>query len=448
MRDLEITRLECTGDAGGDLAGSGLQPPVESSPFSLKLEGWALGRAGLPRRVRVVAVEPLPDGPPLRRVVVATEPNAPRPEIGTRFPDIPGSEVSGFSTACSLIGLPAEFRLQVEATFEGAPPVTVAFVEGRRRRVETGFRPRFQPILVKTLGRAGSTWVTQAIGAHPQAVAYRPFDFEPRVLDYWLEIVRTLSHPHSYAQAVDPDVDAERAWWVGRRRSRGPLSVGGEPEVERWLETDSIEGLAGFAQAQVDAFYQRVAASEHKQGALRFVERAHEWHEIQLARELYDDTRLVFLVRDMRDMLASRIAFNRKTGLAQFGYEPSVGDEEYVRGAMRTEVDDLYESWRALRGDAMLLRYEDLMLRPQQTLQELFEHTDLAADEDTITQVLERARARVPERQASHRTTADENASIGRWRNDLTPALQEACADAFAASLAAFGYETGTRGAA
>ena len=433
MQDLEITRLECAGDAGGELAASGLQPPVESSPFSLKLEGWAQGHRGPPRRVRVVAVVPLPDGPPLRRVLVATEPNV--------------SE-SGFRTACSLIGVPTEFHLQVEATFEGAPAVTIAHIEGRRRRIETGYAAHFQPILVRTLGRAGSTWLTQALGAHPEAVAYRPFDFEPRVLDYWMEIVRTLSHPHSYAQSVDPDVDVERAWWVGRRRSRGPLSLAGEPGVERWLETESVERLAGFAQAQVDAFYQRVAASDGKPDARRFVERAHEWHEIELARELYDDARLVFLVRDMRDLLASRIAFNRKTGLAQFGYDASVGDEEYVRGVMRTEVDDLYESWRALRSDAILMRYEDLVLRPQETLGELFEHIGVAADGDTVSQVLERARARAPERQAGHRTTANENASIGRWRNDLPDTLQAACAEAFAEPLAAFGYETGTRGAA
>lgn len=434
MQDLEITRLECTGDAGGGLAGSELQPPVVSSPFSLKLEGWALGRAGPPRRMRVVAVERLPDGPPLRRVLVATEPNTTQP--------------GGFSTACSLIGVPAEFRLEVEATFEGAPAVTIAHIEGRRRRLETGFQPRFQPILVKTLGRAGSTWVTQALGAHPQALAYRPFDFEPRVLDFWMEIVRTLSHPHSYAQAVDPDVDAERAWWVGRRRARGPLHVGADPAVERWLETESVESLAGFAQAQVDAFYERVAAAADKPAAVNLVERAHEWHEIVLARELYEDARLVFLVRDMRDLLASRIAFNRKTGLTQFGYEPSIGDEEYVRGVMRTEVDDLYESWRALRGEAVLLRYEDLMLQPEEALAQLFGQLGLSADAETVTQVLERARARVPERQAGHRTTVNEQASMGRWRDDLSPALQEACAEAFAAPLAAFGYETGTRGAA
>jgi hypothetical protein len=48
---------------------------------------------------------------------------------------------------------------------------------------------------------------------------------------------------------------------------------------------------------------------------------------------------------------------------------------------------------------------------------------------------------RVPDRQARHKTSSDEAASIGRWRTDLPPALQDACDEAFAESLAAFGYE-------
>ena len=81
-------------------------------------------------------------------------------------------------------------------------------------------------------------------------------------------------------------------------------------------------------------------------------------------------------------------------------------------------------------------------------MRELFGQLGLSADAETVAQVLERARARAPERQAGHRTTVNEQASMGRWRDDLSPALQEACAEAFAAPLAAFGYETGTRGAA
>src|SRR4051812_28772540 len=139
-----------------------------SSPYALKIEGSALGADGPPRRVRVLSVEPL------RRVLVATAPNTPEP--------------GGFATAVSLLGVPAAFALEVEAAPESGPPAVIARIEGTRPALRYTHTPRFQPVLLKTLGRAGSTWVTHVIGAHPGAVAYRPFDFEPRMLDYWLEI--------------------------------------------------------------------------------------------------------------------------------------------------------------------------------------------------------------------------------------------------------------------
>ncbi|HZO59267.1 MAG TPA: sulfotransferase domain-containing protein [Solirubrobacterales bacterium] len=441
MAEVEITRLHTVADAGGELLGSAVQPPVSSSPFSLKLAGWALGPQGPPRGIRIVAAEPLGEGRTLRRVITTTAPNAPRPDVAERFPDLKGARACGFVTSCSLVGLPREFNLRVEARFEGAPRVAIARIEGRRPPLRSGYQPRFQPILLKTLGRAGSTWMTQVVGAHPQAVAYRPFDFEPRLLDYWLEIVRVLSQPHAYAQTIDPDV-RERAWWEGRARWHGPLSLASEPAVERWVETESIEELAAFAQMRVDAFYGKVAESQEKPAATRFIERVHEWHEEILAHELYERARTIFLVRDMRDLLASRLAFNRKTGEPMFGYDRADSPEHYVHGWMRGEVDEWMESWRQAK-DPFLVRYEDLMLRPEDTLREVFAHAELDSSADAVAATLDLARARRPERQARHMTSAGDAGSIGRWRDDLSPELQEACREAFGEALAALGYEAG-----
>ena len=417
MQGVEITRFENPPDSGAEV----LDPAV-SSPYSLKLRGRV---EGAPRRVRVVAVEPV------RRVLVATVPNTSAP--------------GGFSTAVSLLGVPAEFALEVEAVFEEAPTATIARIEGRRPPLRTRGEPRCAPILLKTLGRAGSTWVTHLIGSHPQALAYRPFDFEPRVLDYWMEILRTLAQPYSYAQAIDPGAEEGRGWFVGRRRALGPVDLGADPAVEEWVETRSVEELATFALQRVDSFYGAVAESQQKPRASRFVERGHELHELILVRELYPQARIVFLVRDMRDLLASRLAFIRKTGVPQFGLDGSESTEEYVRGAMRREIEDLHETWNALAGEAMLLRYEDLIREPHATLRVLFEHTRLDADDRTVADVLDRAREARPERQAGHKTSGDDNASIDRWRRDLPAGVQEACAKAFAESLAAFGYAAGTR---
>jgi hypothetical protein len=45
------------------------------------------------------------------------------------------------------------------------------------------------------------------------------------------------------------------------------------------------------------------------------------------------------------------------------------------------------------------------------------------------------------ELQHQHQTSADLNASIGRWRRDLGTALQAVCQEAFGDVLAGFGYD-------
>ena len=160
-----------------------------------------------------------------------------------------------------------------------------------------------------------------------------------------------------------------------------------------------------------------------------------------MAQELYDDARTVFLVRDPRDLLASRLAFNRRTGQPQFGYDKAAGPEEYVGGAMRAEVDEWMESWRRAGGD-LLVRYEDLMSEPEATLHHVFEHAGLDSSPETVAATLERAQSLKDERQARHRTSAGGTGSIGRWRDDLSPALQDACAEAFGDALESLGYQS------
>ena len=54
--------------------------------------------------------------------------------------------------------------------------------------------------------------------------------------------------------------------------------------------------------------------------------------------------------------------------------------------------------------------------------------------------MVEHGFADIPEARR-HRTTDSVEASVGRWRRDLEPSLQELCADAFGETLYEFGYE-------
>ena len=316
----------------------------------------------------------------------------------------------------------------------------IGTVRGQRKELPADGAPGVSPLLIKTMGRAGSTWLTRLLGDHPQVVAFRPFDFEPRITTFWLDILRTLSSPQTYSQSVDPDVRGEVPWWVGSRRTWGPADIP-EEEVLEWLETDSIEDLARFCRGRIAGFYQRAAAAYKKTDVRRFAERVQDWPDMELSRELFPQSREVFLVRDFRDVLVSRIAFNRKTGQLRFGREEAASDEEYVNVQMRAQVATMLDASRARQGHALIVRYEDLMLSPHETLVRLFEYADVADDDATVEQVMRRAAELSAATREFHMTASGGAESVGRWRSELPPALARAADDAFGEALEVFGYD-------
>ena len=42
------------------------------------------------------------------------------------------------------------------------------------------------------------------LDAHPEIVAYRPLDYEPRTLEYWMDAFLALAEPSSYLNQLDP----------------------------------------------------------------------------------------------------------------------------------------------------------------------------------------------------------------------------------------------------
>ncbi len=156
-------------------------------------------------------------------------------------------------------------------------------------------------------------------------------------------------------------------------------------------------------------------------------------------REIYPGARVVFLVRDFRDMFCSVRSFNERRGFLAFGRELVSSDEEYVRGMARG-VAAFRSHLIEMQDEAVLLRYEDLIRRPQQTLTRLFDSLALDNRAEVIEAVLSDARAETAGSE-EHRTTPTQDRSIGRWLAELSPALRGVFRESFAELLAAFGYE-------
>jgi hypothetical protein len=110
---------------------------------------------------------------------------------------------------------------------------------------------------------------------------------------------------------------------------------------------------------------------------------------------------------------------------------------------------DLRKSWQTRGHRGHLVRYEDLVYKPDQTLAGLLEYLELDALPTTIEQML-RAGADPtpaligssydPALVAEHRTTQDLKESIGRWRRESDEAVRDLCDDVFADVLGDFGY--------
>jgi hypothetical protein len=155
-------------------------------------------------------------------------------------------------------------------------------------------------------------------------------------------------------------------------------------------------------------------------------------------RELYPQGRELFLVRDFRDMIASMLAYNARKGFGDFGRETAESDAAWLAELHRGVVA-LRDAWRERGDTTSLVRYEDLVRDPGSTLPPLLSVLGLDATPETVRGLIAAAAPDAPELRG-HGTAGSPEASIGRWRTDLTPELLAAVEETFGDLLQEFGY--------
>ena len=290
-----------------------------------------------------------------------------------------------------------------------------------------------QPLIVTGPGRSGSTIFMQMLGGHPDILTWPPFEQEPRVMTYWIEVLRNLARPDSFMRQVAPGGDLNGDWWLGRRDPR-PRSIGDE-QLQAWLAQEGVEDIAAFAQARVERLYAQLAAREGREHVSRFAEKLRNDIVSDLAWELYRGVREVVLVRDPRDVLCSVLAANVKRG----DRPPPDDPLRWIGEEFEGRITAVAESWKRRRDRAHLVRYEDLMRAPAQTLAGVLDYAGLDSGETAVGQMLAAAESSVTG-MTEHRTTPDPQASIGRYARDLEPALLEECERRLGDAIELFGY--------
>jgi hypothetical protein len=365
---------------------------------------------------------------------------------GARVSTIPVHSAGAFDAAIGTVGLPRQFELSLEGALENGGRVPLWRVRGRQNPLIGAWTPRVRPVVLRALGRTGSIWLLHLLDQHPQVVVYRPFTYEPRLLLYWAEVLRALSDPRSYLGALRPPAVAGR-WWLGPEGAEQSLPSEDEP-LQEALGRGAVEELAALARGRVEAFYETLARARGKDAPTCFVEKDGLLPElrpvIRVMEELYPDTPNLALVRDPRDVVCSMRAYSERRGFAAFLRGRVETDDEWIRLLGAAAAEQMREH-QARGKRSHLLRYEDLIERPEAVLSAVFEHLGVDSGPDVAAETLARASVPLPGMELHRTSGGDPRASVGRWRRDLPAPLRAPTEEAFGEFMRANGYASRRR---
>jgi sulfotransferase family protein len=406
----------------------------------LHVIGWVVALEVPARAVEVVYHD---------RVIRTAPVRGTRDDVAEYVGEVPPGPDCAFHCLIGLVGLKPEPELSLRIVLEDGTRIPVATIAIRRGRVETSFEPSLQPLMLTCLGRTGSTWMMKLFTSHPQILVYRRFPYESAPAKYWLHMLKVLSEPANLVESAYPDDFHNNLWWVGQNPFYDE-SVFEQPALANWFARGYVERLATFTQQTIEDWYMTLSRNQLQPAPVYFAEK-HMWPNYLpvLTWELYPRAKEVFLVRDFRDMACSILAFDRKRGFAGFGRPDGSTDEQYIRSELRQMALDLRKSWRTRGERGHLVRYEDLVYQPEETLTGVLDYLELDSSPETVRSMLglgaEPAPALIgasqdPGMVDAHRTTEDLKESIGRWRRERDPLVRALCEEVFSDVLDDFGY--------
>lgn len=392
------------------------------------LSGWAVGRHGPVARVELVQ----------HGTVLHTAPvEANRPQVAAQFPEIAWAAASGFQMVIDFRVFEAAPSCELRAVLDDQTMVPLAVLRRQSQPLPRADAQNLQPLLVTSLARSGSTWLMHLLAGHPEIVVLQRYPYEMRPALYWTHMLQVLTaRPDPSQPIARPKTFRRDKFAVGANPFRtGALEQ--YPEVQTWATLTYRDQLARFCQDAIEGWYRSVAGSQAQPSAAYFAEKRHPVEHAASLWEMYPGMRELLLVRDFRDIASSIFAFNAQRGSDGFGRD-RVDSDEALLESLRRPGTQLLEHWGRRAARLHLVRYEDLVATPADTLRSVLTYLGVDASAETVAGMLDRAKE--TEELQAHQTSASPEASIGRWRHDLEPALQAAANEIFRDILTGFGY--------
>jgi hypothetical protein len=405
--------------------------------YAIQVGGWVVGRES-----PAVAIELVYENVSIRQDPICML----RPDVVAKYPEVSKYEKCGFWLATGTLGIAPEFELRIDAVLEDKSRATLGVIRGRQKPLTSDFEPKLQPLMLSNMGRTGTTWLMRLLSEHPQIVAHRIYPYETRAHRYWMNVLKVLSEPEFYYRRDEVDNLLPQISSVGYHpnyyyRPMDNSTSDSESSLSRWFGHIYVERLAAFCQQNTEDFYREVARNQGQDEPLYFVEKQilESVHIRWLVRTLYPKAREIFLFRDFRDMLCSIMSLNERRSYNAFGRERVESDVEFVH-LLQLGWLSLLEEWKSRQASAHLLRYEDLVRSPIESLRGTLEYLGLDASLSTINGIIQRASEETPV-QRGHRTSPDAEMSVGRWHHDLDASLKAACDEVLGDLQKELGYE-------
>lgn len=264
---------------------------------------------------------------------------------------------------------------------------------------DTGIRPE-NVVWVLGSGRTGSSWLTFMMGALPDHTR-------------WNEPLIGYLFGHLYY---------ERAW----TRQDAKHFILANDYGELWL--NALRSLV------LDGGLARFP--ERAGGGYLVIKEPHGSVGAPLLMRALPESRMVFLVRDPRDVAASTLDAHRQGSrpserrtakrpeLFEKNTRADKRPEAFLKGQAKTYLQDIERTWQAYEaheGRKVLVRYEDLRADTSGTMKRIYSTLEVPVGEEELTRVVEeRSWENIPEREKGPGTLR-RKATPGGWREDLTP---------------------------